>query len=263
MCCAYGSVSMQAVWLLLLAAASVTRATLLCSVAFDVTPEARLSVSLEGWRTHVYRTIQAANRELRMHDSNLLLAIHSVQPISLGVYATPSATLAAYAATRPAQACVHLLISSRRFADDSRTIGLAYVDSRCSATRSYAAVFDAFSSGARQTAFHEILHVLGAEHTEDDATSVLAPMLSYNFALPDQPGWQPARNATAQGCETDELTTGLFVWDENRVKYLQSLIFRADKTMIWVWGLAVLITAALWPAVRRHAAYQVPCSPRV
>jgi hypothetical protein len=193
------------------------QALLVCPVVFDIAPEARQRASLEDWMYFASRTVRLANRELRFHNSKILLAVYGVNSSSLGIYATPSLTLAAYAASRPAITCIHVLVSDRKF--QSRIIGLAYVDGRCSATRSYAAVFDAFEDHARQTVFHELLHVLGAEHTESDATSVLAPLLSYNFALPDEPDWSPAVNLTAQGCETFYTTPwyilSLSLWDDN------------------------------------------------
>ena len=187
--------------LLLPAAATTTSQTsslLGCGVAFDIAPELRAQGSLESWHARASAALQLANRELRLHASNLLFFVHSVRAVEIGIYATPGQTLAAYAAATPNITCVHVLLASRNVGS---VIGLAYVDGRCSADRSYAVVFDALSPSFRQTLLHELLHVAGAEHTEDDATSVLAPRLSFSLQLPDETG--PLVNATRKGCETD------------------------------------------------------------
>lgn len=183
--------------LLLLLVGGVAATNLECAVAFDVAPELRARASLEYWAVQAYRAVSLMNRELRMHGSGLFFAVHSVTAIELGHYGTPANTLAAYAAERPVAACVHLLLSQRDF---NSIIGLAYVDKRCT-SMAFAAVFDAADDASfRQTAFHEILHVVGADHTEDDATSVLAPALAWNMGLTDDPHW--ALNTTRRGCET-------------------------------------------------------------
>ena len=189
--------------LLLLAAHSVLAGRLLgCGVAFDIAPELRVHGSLESWHTRVRFALDLANRELRMHDSELLFYVQTVRAAEIGVFRTAGQTLAAYAAATPATACVHVLLTQRNVGE---IIGLAFVDGRCSADRSYAVVFDARSSTFRQTLLHELLHVVGADHTEDDATSVLAPRLSFSLQLPDERGWTPMVNATPQGCETTDI----------------------------------------------------------
>jgi hypothetical protein len=171
-------------------------AVLDCPVAFDVAPELRERASMARWTAEAHFVVSLMNRELRMHGSALLFSVHSVSALDIGLYGTPSATLAAYASGRPAVACVHLLLSQRSF---SGIIGLAYVDKRCTA-QAFAAVFDGASRDTfRQTAFHEILHVVGLEHAEDDATSVMAPALAWNFGLGDDPSL--SINATRRGCE--------------------------------------------------------------
>jgi magnesium-transporting ATPase (P-type) len=109
-----------------------------------------------------------------------------------------AASEAVYAAQTPNVTCAHMLLTSRNVGS---VIGLAFVDGRCSADRSYAVIFNALSPWFRQTMLHELLHVVGADHTEDDATSVLAPRLSFSLQLPDDV--QPLVNATRKGCETD------------------------------------------------------------
>lgn len=239
--------------LLVVLAASVTRSNglLACQVVFDIAPEARTHASLEAWRHFAIKAIHTANRELLLHHSKLLLSFHSVQASSIGIYSTPSQTLASYAASRPAVACVHLLVSNRRF--DTGVIGLAYVDGRCSLTRSFAAIFDAFKSHSRQTILHEVLHVIGASHTEDDATSVLAPFLSYNMALTDVADWTPAVNMTPQGCEIDignpRYKICLMRWYSSLSAFILFFRLRSD-TSVWIAVMSVLITAVLCLLVR-------------
>lgn len=182
------------------ATAAAQQQQLGCGVAFDIAPELRTHGSLESWQTRARAALELANRELQMHASTLLFFVHSVRAAEIGMYSTPGQTLAAYAAQTPNVTCVHVLLAARNVGD---VIGLAFVDGRCSADRSYAVVFDALSASFRQTLLHELLHVVGADHTEDDATSVLAPRLSFSLRLPDEPGWTPVVNATRQGCETD------------------------------------------------------------
>jgi alpha-D-ribose 1-methylphosphonate 5-triphosphate synthase subunit PhnG len=188
--------------LLLLQAARASSLQLGCGVAFDVAPELRARGSLESWHARARDALQLANRELQMHASSLLFYVAAVRAAEIGVFATAGQTLAAYAAQTPNSTCVHVLLAQRNVGD---IIGLAFVDGRCTADRSYAVVFDALSPSFRQTLLHELLHVVGADHTEDDATSVLAPRLSFSLQLPDEPGWTPLANATRQGCETENL----------------------------------------------------------
>jgi hypothetical protein len=194
---------MMLLLLLLLAAAAQALLPLGCGVVFDIAPELRARGSLESWHTRARFALELANRELAMHNSRLFFHVHAVRASEIGMYSTAAATLAGYAALTPATGCVHVLMTARNVGN---IIGLAFVDGRCSTDRSYAVIFDALDASYRQTLLHELLHVVGADHTEDDATSVLAPRLSYSLALTDEPGWTPMVNDTRQGCETTSVT---------------------------------------------------------
>lgn len=104
---------------------------------------------------------------------NITFRVRSCAPLALPTQ-SPEATLDAFERTTRAHggdACARILFAPIPFA---RTAGIAYVGCACDPSCNAAAVYTLHTHTALYVLAHEILHLLGARHS-DNATSVMYP----------------------------------------------------------------------------------------
>jgi hypothetical protein len=164
-------------WGVLLACAAA------CRIGLDIAPELQQVASLDHWRELAEAAVRRANSELRLGGITVRLQIADVQPISVAAALTAGSVLAHYAVARPNTngSCMRVMLANRKMTEDgSQILGIAYVRVACT-PQALAVVFIGTSKFFELVFFHEVMHVLGAEHSEQ--SSVMSPNIAFTMEL--------------------------------------------------------------------------------
>lgn len=149
------------------AAAAAGAGETVCAVAVEVAAELVAALGLATAAAHADELVGQADAVFRHNGAPAGVVLHGdVTASAVGVYATPSTTLAALRDTTANPACARYLFSERAVYDGAtRVLGNAYEGGGCSATYGYGCVYSTLDTlVVLAVLVHELGHTMGAGH---------------------------------------------------------------------------------------------------